>query len=170
MAQINRINSEEKRPEEKEDVMKTYGATDRYLYKENVERARSTAVDQAVGVKEQYAPSNPNDYIYSRTVEFPQPSIAGIGVVTTAGAVDTTRFFFSQKWTITAPATLGTGIYQINHNIGDAKYSVLVSPLATTAFTANISSFSANYFEVRTFNSAGTAANCPFTFTVWIIP
>lgn len=167
MAQINKINSEEKRPEEKEDVLKTYGNTDRYLYKENVERARSTAVDQAIGNKEQYAPSNPNDYIYSRTVEFPQPSIAGIGVVTAAGAVDTTRFFFSQKW---VPSKSATGVYLITHNIGDAKYSVLVSPLASTAFTANISAFGAATFQVSTFNAAGAAADCPFTFTVWIIP
>jgi len=167
MTQINSINSEEKRPEEKEDVFKSYGKTDRYLYKENVERARSNSIDQAIGVKEQYAPSNPNDYIYSRTVEFPQPSIAGIGVVTAAGAVDTSRFFFSQKW---SPTKTGTGAYTVTHNIGDAKYNVLISPIATTAFTANISSFNANDFQVKTWNAAGVAADCSFTFTVWIIP
>lgn len=167
MAQINSINSEEKRPEDKEDVLKTYGVTDRYLYKENVERARSTAVDQAIGVKEQYAPSNPNDYVYQRTVEFPQPSIAGIGVVTSAGAVDTSRFFFSQSW---SPSKTAAGSYTIVHNIGDAKYAVQVSPIATTAFTANISAFNANNFQVKTWNAAGVATDCAFTFTVWIIP
>lgn len=167
MTQINSINSEEKRPSEKEDVLKTYGNTDRYLYKENVERARSTAIDQAIGIKEQYAPSNPNDYIYSRTVEFPQPSIAGVGIVSAAGAVDTSRFFFSQLWVVSKTAT---GVYKVTHNIGDAKYNVLVSPVATTAFTANISAYSTNYFEVKTWNAAGVATDCSFTFTVWIIP
>lgn len=171
MAQRNSINTEEKRPEEKEDVLQKYGSSDRYLYKENIERARSTTVEQAIGIKEQYAPSNPNDYIYSRTTEFPQPSIVGIGVVTAAGAVDTSRFFFSQLWTVTDPATLGfTGRYRINHNIGDNKYSVQISPVATTAFTANIAAYNNSYFEVRTFNAAGAATNCSFTFTVWMIP
>lgn len=166
MAQ-NSINSEEKRPEDKEDVLRIYGKIDRYLYKENVERARSTAVDQAIGIKEQYAPSNPNDYIYSRTVEFPQPSVAGIGVVTAGGAVDTTRFFFSQSW---VPTKTATGSYTITHNIGDAKYAVQVSPISASAFTANISAFNANNFQVKTWNAAGVATDCSFTFTVWIIP
>lgn len=167
MTQINSINSEEKKPDDKDDLLQDYGVTNRYIYKENVERARGSAVDQAIGIKEQYAPSNPNDYIYARTVEFPQPSIAGIGVVTAAGAVDTSRFFFSQKWT---PSKTGTGAYTIAHNIGDAKYNVLISPIATTAFTANISAFNANDFQVKTWNAAGIATDCSFTFTVWIIP
>jgi len=166
MAQ-NLINSEEKRPEDREDVLHVYGQTDRYLYKENVERARSTAVDQAIGIKEQYAPSNPNDYIYSRVVEFPQPSIAGIGVVSAAGTVDTSRFFFSQNW---VPTKTATGAYTVTHRIGDAKYAVQVSPISASAFTANISSFNNNDFQVRTWNAAGAATDCSFTFTVWIIP
>jgi hypothetical protein len=167
MTQINAINNEETRPEDKEDVLQEYGSINRYLYKENVERARSTALDQAIGVKEQYAPSNPNDYIYSRSVEFPQPSIIGVGVVTSGGAIDTSRFFFSQKW---VPSRTGAGAYTITHSIGDAKYFVLISPIATTAFTANISAFNNNDFQVKTWNAAGVATDCSFTFTVWMIP
>jgi hypothetical protein len=167
MTQINAINSEEARPEDKEDVLEVYGQVDRYLYKENVERARKTSLDQAIGVKEQYAPSNPNDYIYSRTVEFPQPSIVGIGAVTTGGAIDTTQFFFSQKW---VPSRTGAGAYTITHNIGDNKYNVLISPIATSAFTANISARNANDFQIKTWNAAGVATDCAFTFTVWMIP
>jgi hypothetical protein len=140
------------------------------MYKQNIDRGAATALDQALGVKTTLPPSNPNDYIYSRSVEFPQPSIIGVGAVTSGGAVDTNRFFFSQSWTITPPSTLGTGIYRINHSIGDGKYNVLLTPINTTAFTANIAAFNNNYFEVRTFNGAGVATNCSFTFTVWIIP
>lgn len=166
MTQINSINSEENVPDD-DFVAQTQGVTDRYLYVQNVERATKTSVDQAIGVKETYAPSNPNDYIYSRTVEFPQPSIIGIGAVTAAGAIDTTQFFFSQRWTV---ARTGAGSYTITHGLGDNKYNVLISPIATAAFTANISARNANDFQIKTWNAAGAATDCAFTFTVWMIP
>jgi hypothetical protein len=42
--------------------------------------------------------------------------------------------------------------------------------VSTTAFTSTIGAFTATYFEVRTFNAAGAATDCSFTFTVYIIP
>lgn len=167
---INNINSSEKATPEEDALPQTFGVSDRWMYKQNIDRGAATALDQTLGVKTVLPPSNPNDYIYARTAEFPQPSIIGSGVITAAGAVDTNRFFFSQNWTITPPATLGAGIYQIKHNIGDSKYAVQLTPVATTVFTANLAAFNNNYFEVRTFNGAGAATNCSFTFTVWIIP
>lgn len=160
---LNKINSEEK----KDDFLPSSGVTNRWLYKENVNRGEGSAELQAIGRKDVLAPSNPNDYVYSRTVEFPQPSIAGIGAVTSGGAKDTTSFFFSQSWTVTRT---GTGRYTIAHKIGDNKYNVSISPISSTAFTSNLSARNINDFQVSTFNSAGAAADCAFTFTLWIIP
>lgn len=144
------------------------GQLTRFLNREDVREGQASAVDQAIGIR---APDslvdNANNYVYQRTVEFPQPSIAGIGVVTAAGAPDTSRFFFSDKWVVTKP---GTGTYRITHDIGDSKYNVLICPVATTAFTATTAVYTGTYFEIRTFNPAGAAADCSFTFTVYIIP
>jgi len=160
---LNAINSEEK----KEEFIPTSGVTNRWLYKENVNRGEGEAVSQAIGRKDVPPPSNPNDYVYSRSIEFPQPSIIGIGAVTSGGAKDTSRFFFSQNWTT---QRIGAGVYTITHNIGDSKYAVQVSPVAATAFTANISSFSNDSFNISTFNAVGAATNCAFTFIVYMIP
>lgn len=161
---INSINSDEKVTDFLQD---STGTTNRWLYKDNIERGKGDAVTQATGRRDVLAPSNPNDYVYSRTIEFPQPSIAGIGVITSAGAKDTTRFFYSQNWTTSKTAT---GVYLITHNIGDNKYNVQVSPVATTAFTANISAYNINSFQVSTFNGAGVATDCSFTFVLYMIP
>lgn len=162
---LNSINSDEKIVEGL--TPKNSGTLNRWLYEENVERGKADAVTQAVGRKDVLAPSNPNDYVYSRTIEFPQPSIAGIGVVTAAGAVDTTRFFYSQNWIVSRTSA---GDYTVRHNIGDNKYHVQVSPVATSAFTANLSAYNNNDFRIKTWNSAGAASDCSFTFVVYIIP
>ncbi len=144
------------------------GQMTRFIDKDDVREGQASAVDQAIGLRSpDTTADNANDYVYQRTTEFPQPSIAGIGVVTSAGVPDTTRYFFSQKWTVNKTAT---GIYQITHGIGDGKYNVVICPVTTTAFTAVLSSFTAALFEVRTFNAAGVATDCSFTFVVYIIP
>lgn len=144
------------------------GQLTRFLDRDDIREGQASAIDQALGIR---APDelvdNANNYVYQRTVEFPQPSMAGIGVVTAAGAPDLTRYFFSQQWTV---AKTATGVYRVTHNIGDGKYNVQLAPVATTAFTSVIGAFTATYFEVRTFNAAGTATDCSFTFTVYIIP
>lgn len=160
---INSINADEKQ----DDFIPSSGVTNRWLYKENVNRGEGDSIAQALGRKDVLPPSNPNDYVYSRTIEFPQPSIAGIGAVTSAGAKDTTSFFFSQSWKV---AKTAAGKYTITHGIGDNKYNVTISPIATTAFTANLSARNINDFQVSTFNAAGAASDCAFTFTLWIIP
>lgn len=162
---INSINSSEKIPDD--FTPKNSGALNRWLYEENVERGKADAKIQAVGRKDVLPPSNPNDYVYSRTIEFPQPSIAGIGVVTAGGSKDSSRYFFSQYWTTQKTAT---GTYLITHNIGDSKYNVQVSPVATAAFTANISAYNNNSFQVKTFNATGVATDCSFTFVLFMIP
>lgn len=144
------------------------GSFNRFLYKEPVRVGEASAVDQAIGNRTyKSGVENPNNYSFERTVEFPQPSIAGIGVVTAAGAKDTSRYFFSQNWTV---SKTGAGSYTITHNIGDSKYNVQVAPVNTAAFTANISAYNLNNFQVKTFNAAGAATDSSFTFVVFIIP
>lgn len=144
------------------------GQLTRFLERDDVREGQASAIDQAIGIRSpDELVDNANNYVYQRTVEFPQPSIAGIGVVTAAGAPDLSRFFFSDKWVVSKP---GTGIYRITHNIGDSKYNVLICPVATTAFTATTAVYTGTYFEISTFNPAGAATDCSFTFTVYIIP
>lgn len=165
---LNSINADEKKDANTSDFLpETPGVFDRWGYTQNIERGAGDAVTQTLGRKDILPPSNPNDYVYSRTIEFPQPSIAGVGSVLSGGGKDTNRFFFSQNWTT---SKTGTGTYLITHNIGDNKYNVLISPLASSAFSANISAYNINSFQVSTFNASGVAADCPFTFTLWIIP
>ena len=144
------------------------GQTDRWLQRSDTRFGDASALDQSLGIFTTPAQQdNANGYIYERTIEFPQPSISGIGVVTSAGAKDTTRYFFSQNWVV---SRLSAGLYKIVHNFGDNKYNVQVSPVNTAAFTANISAYNLNDFQVATFNAAGTATDCSFTFVVFVIP
>lgn len=147
---------------------KKSGQLNRGLLREDMRNGEASAVDQTLGVRSTTPPAeNSNNYVYERTVEFPQPSIAGIGVVTDAGAKDTTRYFFSQIWTV---SKTGTGTYSIVHNIGESKYNVILTPVATAAFSIQVSQFNNNDFEVKTFDAAGVATDCAFTFVVYIIP
>lgn len=146
---------------------KDSGAMNRLLYREKVSPYKAGSVSQMLYEQIKQDDDNANNYIYSRTVEFPQPSIAGIGAVTSAGAKDTTRYFFSQSWVTSRTVA---GVYVITHNLGDNKYNVQVSPINTLAFTANISNYGVNTFQVSTFNAAGVATDCGFTFVVYIIP
>lgn len=164
---INHINAGEKPNPDEDALPETFGTTDRWGYVQNIDRGSRSALTQAMGIKTVNPPSNANDYIYARTVGFPQPAIIGIGVVTAAGAKDPNTFFYGDLWAVTNTAA---GNYTITHNIGDRKYNVVVSPVATTAFTANISAFNNNDFQVRTWNAAGAATNCSFTFIVYMIP
>lgn len=143
------------------------GNFDRNLNRTTTRGDQSSAMDQVMGVTQGKDVENANNYIYARTVEFPQPSIAGIGSVTSAGAIDTTRYFFPAAWTITK---LGTGQYRIDHQMGDGKYNVVVTPINTAGFTSCLSNFAATTFRINTFNAAGAAADCAFTFIVYIIP
>lgn len=143
------------------------GNFDRNLNRARTRSNQASAADQVIGVKEPMDVTNANNYNYSRTVEFPQPSIAGIGSVTSAGAVDTTRYFFPSAWTITK---LGAGQYRIDHQMGDGKYNVVVTPINTSGFTACLSTFAATSFRINTFNAVGVASDCAFTFIVYIIP
>jgi hypothetical protein len=143
------------------------GNFDRNLNRTKTRDAQSSSVDQVMGIARGQDVNNANNYIYARTIEFPQPSIAGIGSITSAGAADSTRYFFPQGWTITK---LGGGQYQINHQMGDGKYNVVITPINTAGFTACLSNFAATSFRINTFNAAGAAADCAFTFIVYIIP
>lgn len=147
---------------------KDSGQFDRGLYRQDVRDGEASPVDQTIGLRSVDPPAdNANNYFFGRTVEFPQPTLAGIGSVTSAGAKDTTRYFFSQLWTV---VKAGTGSYTITHNIGDNKYNVILTVVATASFTAQISQLNNNDFRVLTFNAAGAAADCAFTFAVYMIP
>lgn len=144
------------------------GQLNRNLYKEDVRQGEADPLQQTINTRSVDTPAkNVNNNTYGRTVEFPQPVMAGIGSVTSAGAKDTSRFFFSQLW---EPSKTATGAYTITHNIGDNKYNVILTVIATASFTAQISSLNNNDFQVRTFNAAGAATDCAFTFVVYMIP
>lgn len=147
---------------------KDSGQFDRFLFKQPIKIGESSALNQMVGNQVYNSGvTNPNDYVYQRTMEFPQPSIAGIGSVTAAGAKDTSTYFFSQNWTITKGSA---GVYTINHNIGERKYNVLITAIATSNLSAKLDSFGNNSFKVLSFDGAGTPTDCAFTFVVFIIP
>ncbi|RTL06203.1 hypothetical protein EKK58_06185 [Candidatus Dependentiae bacterium] len=138
----------------------------RNIYREPAKEFESSSVQQSIGEKQRNPVENANNYLYLRTTEFPQPSIAGIGSVTSAGAVDTTRYFFPQNWTI---SKIGSGQYRITHQMGDGKYNVVVTPINTAGYTSCLSNFGATSFQINTFNSVGAGADCAFTFVVYII-
>lgn len=147
---------------------KDSGQLNRALFKQDVREGEADPLQQTIGLRSTEAPANnANNYFFGRTVEFPQPTITGIGSVLSTGAKDTTRYFFSQNW---VTAKTGTGAYTITHNIGDNKYNVILTVVATASFTAQISQLNNNDFRVLTFNAAGAAADCAFTFVVYMIP
>lgn len=144
------------------------GSFNRFLYKEPVKADESSAIDQAVGNRTyKSGVDNPNNYLFERTVEFPQPSIIGIGLVTAAGAKDTNTYFFGQNWTVTRNSP---GNYTVTHNIGEKKYLPIVGSVASSVLTARLNTFTNNDFNVLSFNTAGTPTDCAFWFVVFIIP
>ena len=137
----------------------------RNLYRNDSEQ--SSAVNQVLNTKPSETVLNINQPEYSRTAEFPAPSVIGLGYVTSAGAADTTKFFFSQNWTV---AKNSTGNYTITHNIGDStKYLPQINLIGTTdkSFAVTVN---ANTTDIVTFNQAGTATDTAFMFVFYLIP
>jgi hypothetical protein len=137
---------------------------DRYLYKEG--NTDMSPVSQSIEQSPSMFIDTINTPDYMRTAEFPQPSVIGLGYVTSAGAVDTAKFFFSQNWTV---AKNSTGNYTITHNIGYAtKYLPIFNLIGTTdkSFAVTVN---ANTTDIVTFNQAGTATDTAFMFVFYLI-
>ena len=142
------------------------GVITRLLYREKIRPDNSSSLDQTIGIKSPAEQGwNVNERQFNSTNEFPQPAIAGIGSVTSAGAVEASRFFYSQYWTV---QKTGTGTYLITHNLPLGKYTVFLTPVSTIEATAVVSAYNNNTTEIKTFGSGG-AADLAFSFIFYTI-
>lgn len=137
---------------------------DRFLYRDNSEQG--TPVDQSINQKPTVNINSLSDPEYFRSTEFPQPMIAGIGYVTSAGAIDTAKFFYSQAWSVTKNST---GNYTITHNIGDnTKYLPIFNLIGSADRSFVVNNINNNTVDILTFNQAGTATDTAFMFVFYL--
>lgn len=139
---------------------------DRNLYRQP-DSSNSSAVAQTLQTPRNETASLPYNKTTYGTADFVQPYIAGLGFVTDAGAIDTSKFFLPGAW---IPSKTSTGVYKITHNIGDsAKYLPLamVNPTDSSARIVTVTNQNNNDFTVRTFTQAGVATDLPFSFVVY---
>jgi hypothetical protein len=104
-------------------------------------------------------PQNNNNYnLGSTTKAFIDLFLNSVGQVFSDGSVGTP---FPSGWSVTKP---GTGYYRVNHFMGTQNYTVVANAYSTTAKFCNIYVISADYFEVRIVNFAGSAEDNNFGF------
>lgn len=97
---------------------------------------------------------------------FAQPVIIGAGFVNADGSVSPT--VFPDGWSCTK---LGTGRYQITHNLGTGDYCVLVTPLAGTTREFSVEAQTINTFITRFYNNATLSlADTDHSFLVYTNP
>jgi len=139
----------------KDDFLKSKEEVDRLLYRKDLKQYVGDSVEQTMTVKEnRNSFPNPNQPIYYKTTDFPQPAIIGCGEFTGASTVSKDpTLVFQPNWTL---SRIGTGVYRITHNLGHKKYLVFTqisSSSLQTVFT--YVSKENNYFQIET-NSGGT--------------
>lgn len=139
------------------------GNVGRDIRRQNIKGEESSALAQTLGIKAVKKSDNANTISYSGQVDFPQPSVVGFGRVTSAGARSTP--FLSDKWVISKG---GTGLYTITHNLGFTNYVVSVTASDVNARIISIGGETATKFDIRTFNTSGTATDTAFHFIVYI--
>lgn len=65
---------------------------------------------------------------------------------------------FPSGWTVTS---LGTGAYQVTHNLGTTNYIVVATPLITSVVVriVNIFNITSTAFDLEIFDASGTSQN-----------
>lgn len=99
----------------------------------------------------------------------PQPKSMGAGRVLAAGTFDpgfTPLDSSAGPWSVTH---VGTGVYQVTHNLGLAtnSYGVLVTSSNVSPIFSNESGRSANFFQVSTYDIAGAPIDTDFNFNMF---
>lgn len=104
-------------------------------------------------------PKNNNNYnLGSTTKAFIDLFLNSVGQVFSDGSLGTP---FPNSWSV---SKLGTGYYRVNHFLGTQNYTVVANAYATTAKFCNVYVISADYFEIRIVNFAGSAEDNNFGF------
>lgn len=130
----------------------------KFYYSRGLGQATGLYADVDMNVSNVVPQNNNNFNLGSTSKAFIDLFLNSVGQVFSDGSVGTP---FPSGWSVTKP---GTGYYRINHFMGTQNYTVVANAYATTAKFCNVYVISADYFEIRIVNFAGSAEDNNFGF------